>query len=209
MAIKAIDIVLVPPKEIQVLCFAVNKAAAKVAKSRFEFGQNDYVPHITLILGCVEETSIPKIQKLLQQLVVDYSVLDLELSGFGLYEKLNVQKKAYFQIELNDKLLALHTKVAEIVRPYLLPCKDASVLVEGEKTGISESSSRFLNNFLKDYAFENYHAHISLGCFDFEEKEMLLENISLPIKFKASTVSIYQIGDGCTCREELYSVQLE
>ena len=140
---------------------------------------------------------------------VNIAIVGLGQIGNFLLNELNVQKKAYFQIELNDKLLALHTKVAEIVRPYLLPCKDASVLVEGEKTGISESSSRFLNNFLKDYAFENYHAHISLGCFDFEEKEMLLENISLPIKFKASTVSIYQIGDGCTCREELYSVQLE
>ncbi len=208
MTIKAIDIVLVPPKEVIDLCLQVNAKAKSLGKSFFTLSQNDFIPHISLTLGCVEEASIPLITEKLRKLSEEQLALNLELTGLKTYTKANGDKTVYFEVKISDELRELHESSIKIAKPYLVSCSDASVLVEGEKTGIAESSFNILNNYVEDYAFENYHAHISIGSFDFEEKESVVSNEKFPLSFKASTLSLFQVGNRCTCREKLFSMNL-
>ena len=77
------------------------------------------------------------------------------------------------------------------------------MLVEGDKTGLSETSKLLLNNYEKMFSYSNYKSHITLGCYDtkFDGK--------LPIKFKSDTIALAQIGDGCTCRKIIYKTNLK
>ncbi|MAG60797.1 hypothetical protein CL619_03345 [archaeon] len=205
MAVKAIDIALIPSDEVIDYCLNINKRAKDLDKAFFELGKEDFIPHISLALGCVDEKDIAFISNKLNEILEDKTEIDLDISGFGKYAQKDGSYTLYLDIVISDILRSFHEKAIEIVRPFLVESKDALVLVEGEETSISEGSMKILNNYIESYAYENFHPHISLGVFDFEEKE---EFTKTPLKFKVSKLSLFHVGNRCTCRRETSSVNL-
>lgn len=207
MGIKAVDIVLIPSVEITDLSLEVSKKAKELNKTFLELGRNDFIPHISLALGSVEEENLPIIIEKLNELSKTTSEINLTLSDFGIFARKETEDTLHFKIEISNQLKELHLKAIEIIKPFLVQSNDASIIVEGEITGINESSVKILNNYVSNYSNENYHAHISLGTFDFLEKEEIVSN-QFPLSFKATKLALFWVGNRCTCRKEISSIVL-
>ena len=61
MAKIAIGVAIIPPDEILNLCIQINQEAFKNNKGRFRISKTDFIPHISLALGCIDEKNIDEI----------------------------------------------------------------------------------------------------------------------------------------------------
>lgn len=197
----AIDIVLLLTEEIMDLCIAINRESFKHGKGRFLMSKEDFVPHISLTLGCIDEEKLPEIIKTIESISQDQEPLALKLEGIGLFQR-DDGKRGYLKINISEELRNLHKKVLDAVSDKLVKCDSADVLIEGNITGISITSKNILNNYKESYAYEKYNPHITLCSYD---SDQFSKDIDFPIKSTASKIALFQIGDGCTCRKLVYS----
>ncbi len=197
MSKVAIDIVLLPPKEIMDICFLINERAFEVGKGRFRMGVEEFVPHISLTLGCVEEGDLDSVIEVVKEVVSQQEVLRLRATGVGLIRR-DDGDRGWLKVEVSDGLRDLHKNIIDVVSDRLVGCESSDVLVDGDVTGISETSKKILNNYRESYSYEKYNPHLSLCCFD---SDRFAEGVEFPIDFFANEVAVFRIGDGCTCRE--------
>ena len=197
----AIGIVLLPTEEIMDLCIAINKEAFKHRKGRFLMSKKDFVPHISLTLGCIDEEKLPEIIKKIELISQNQKPLELKLEGICLYQR-DDGKRGTMKINISKELKNLHKNILDAVSDKLMRCDSADVLIEGNITGISATSKNILNNYKESHAYDKYNPHITLCSYD---SDQFSKEIDFPIKFTASKIALFQIGDGCTCRRLIYS----
>jgi 2'-5' RNA ligase len=179
MGLIAIDIALIPNKEIIDLCVELTKDTEK------PLGTDDFLPHVSLFLGCVEEENVPKIIDIVKQ----YEAVDITISELRLSKR---TQSYHLDIEETPELVSLHKEILAKVRLFHVPEASPKELIDGNKTGISETSKDILNHYAER---ETYWPHITLRL---PEKAY----INLPIT-SSTTIELYQVGDGCQCRRKL------
>jgi len=197
----AIDIVLLLSEEITDLCIAINKESFKHGKGRFLMSKEDFVPHISLTLGCIDEEKLPEIIKAIKSISQNQEPLVLNLEGIRLYQR-DDGKRGTIKINISKELRFLHKKMLDAVSDKLVKCDSADVLIEGNITGISATSKNILNNYKESHAYDKYNPHITLCSYD---SDQFSKDIDFPIQFTASKIALFQVGDGCTCRKLIYS----
>lgn len=200
----AIDIVLLPDENMMQQCIKINKAAQR---QRFPLGTDDFVPHITLSLSCIDDKYLPQVIQIVQ-LIADKEkkkILTAQDIGHYVYKEGN---RSFVKVKVTDTLQALHEKLTDSILQYTTKCENANVLVEGKITGISESTKKILNEYKNrgtKYSFENFNTHLSLGCYDAEK---YVDESIFPFEFSAGTLALFHVGDGCTCRKLLWKQKL-
>jgi 2'-5' RNA ligase len=196
----AIGVVLIPSDEIVELCIKINKRAFDVGKGRYKLGKKDFIPHITLVLGCIKQDNLENVKSIVKQILRSQISLKLKTSGIELYKRED-GNRSFLQVGISERLRHLHETVLEKISNFLTSCDSANVLFEGDKTGISDSSMKILNNFKKEYSRENYNPHITLHCYDADK---FSQGIKFPILFRANRIAICHLGNGCVVRKILF-----
>jgi len=199
----AIDVVLIPSGDILDLCLEINKRSFLHNKGRFHMSTEDFVPHISLLLGCVTNDKIPIIIDGLKSILRDVRPIKITAEGIMLVQK-NDGNRGMFSVKVSDDLRILHEKVAGEFKQYLIKCNSPEVFYGGKKD-ISDISKSNLNSFIESAAYENFRPHINLGSFDSDKYS---EDIQFPISSTSDEVALFHVGDGCTCREKLCSFKL-
>jgi hypothetical protein len=64
-----------------------------------------------------------------------------------------------------------------------------------------ESTLQWIRDYPENSSFENFFPHITIGYGQ-------MENISSPIEFTASALALCHLGNHCTCRDVLISIDL-
>jgi len=200
----AIDVVLLPPKEIIDVCFDINKRAFGSGKGRFRMSENDFIPHISLAIGCVEEKILEKVIEEVKLVVLKQNSLKLIIEKIGMFIREDGDR-GFLKVKVSEELRELHEKVLREVSDCFVGCDSANVLIEGEVTGMGKSTRNIINNYSEFYSGKKYNAHISLGCFD---SDVFVEGVNFPISFVAEEMAIFRVGDGCTCRELVWKGKL-
>ena len=72
----AIDIVLLPPEKIMDLVIAINKEEAKKGNSKGELNKVDFLPHLSLAMGTIEEKNLEKVDVHLLPMLNDVDVIE-------------------------------------------------------------------------------------------------------------------------------------
>lgn len=196
----AINIVLIPSKELIDYSIAFNKKAKASGLSAKELGYKDYVPHITLAFGVVETEKLSEIYSLVENISKETKPIKIFYDDI-LASETKPLEKSYLEIKVTPQLQKLHKKVANILLKYYKSSFKLGYLYKGEETGISQTARGWLMNFLKDSAFEKYHAHITLRCGKVELEGLPKETVS-------NAIAIYQLGESCTCRKLLKKYNL-
>ena len=75
----SVDIVLLPPPEIMNLCFEFNKEIIARGGDITIFDSETCIPHISMLMGVVEEEDLPSIVADLQSLAHDTKPLSLSI----------------------------------------------------------------------------------------------------------------------------------
>lgn len=190
MAKIAVDVVLLLPDEVMTQAVAVNK---KLSSQEISLNKNNCLPHISLLMGCLDEQDIPMVSAILQECASSYLPIPLESREIKVLSNSTGEEfVTWFAIEKTEALQSLHESLIEKLKPFL--SYDASKEMFYKPMEVKESSVEYVNNFLKKASFENYSPHITIGYGSYEEE-------NLQLSFQSSRLALCQLGNHCTCRK--------
>lgn len=199
----AIDVLLIPSEAMYAQSLQLNALINQNNPETIKLDEN-HVPHITLLQCYINEYDLPKVSKVLEGLYESIEQDSLKAESL-FYYKDKEESFAMIAVEKNQQLLKLHEKIIEVVKPFILKNgSEASFIQNPDGSAISESTVKYVPEFVEKHSFENFDPHISLGVAQKTLLDSLAQNVFKPIQFKAASLSIYQLGDHGTAQKLLW-----
>jgi len=196
----AVDVVLLPSEEMADKAVEANRELLKQCADKIVLDKERCLPHISLAMGCIDEGDIADIEKILQTIAKQCSLGQLSVIGIHSGTNSAGEKVSVFQIEKTETLQSLHEQVMRRLKPYFSYDVSADMVLSPPKA--SESSLLWIKNYPEKSSFEKFFPHITIGYGE-------INNFSFPIKFSVSKLALCHLGNHCTCRKILSSVELK
>ena len=200
MAKIAIDVVLLPSKEVTNRAIEANKRLLKQYSDRIILDEESCLPHISLAMGCMDEQNIPDIEKILHTIAEKYNPGQLKVLGINIGTNSVDEKVSAFEVEKTERLLLLHEEVMRKMMPYLSYDVTAEMVLSPPLA--CESTLLWIKNYPEKSAFSNFFPHITIGYGQLDE-------FPFPAEFNASKLALCHLGNHCTCRKVLAAAELE
>lgn len=199
----AIDVLLIPSEAMYSQALQLNSEINQNNPETIKLDEN-HVPHITLLQGFIKEKDLQKVTDKLKGLYETIAQDSLKAESFY-YDNEKDESFAMVRIERSKQLLELHEKIVALVKPYILKnASEAAFVQNPDNSAISESTQQYVPNFIAKYSHENFDPHISLGVAQKTILDSLAQRVFKPIHFKASSLSVYQLGDHGTAQKLLW-----
>lgn len=197
----ALDLVLLPQESDNYKIIKINKA---LESSNIFLSKETTVPHLSLSMVRVEEEQFTSLLSRIKDYleVIDLKELSL-LRIDSLYQ--HNQNTVGWNFFLSPPLKGLHYSLCKLIQNYHFD--KMSSKYNDDFTFINPkipySGIDYLNDFYKQYAFENYQPHITIGQ---GEKENCESYIGENIKF--DSIALFHMGTGCTCEKKLWEMKI-
>ncbi len=195
----AVDVVLLPSDEMMDKAIQVNAELVKKFSSEIVLNKENCMPHISLAMGCINERDIASIKMLLELIAELKPTLPLTVTGIRTSINARGEKVSVFQIEKTKELQSFHEKVMKKVTLYFSYNINSDMIYGDED--VAETTLLWIKNYPEKASLENFFPHITIGYGE-------IENGPFPIKFTASRLALCHLGNHCTCRKILVSVDL-
>jgi 2'-5' RNA ligase len=200
MAEIAVDVVLLPSEEMVDKTIAANRELLKQCADKIVLDKESCLPHISLAMGCIDESDIADIEKVLQATAKQSSLGQLSAIGIQTSENSAGEQVSVLQIERTEALQSLHEEVMRRLAPYFT--YDVRVDMVLSPPLASESTLAWIKNYPEKSSFEKFSPHITIGYGE-------INDYSFPIEFAVSKLALCHLGNHCTCRKILAFVKLE
>lgn len=203
----AFDIALIPDKLIIDLATKYNHNLSKVKDGTYPMfaPENNFgkgcLPHITLAQGFVIEKEIERLGECLETIVLKNSPLNLKITHAYSRALPNSLIGVGLAVQNNQELQVLHEKIMLSISPFTSYEGSISTLYRPEGEQLDETSLYWIKNF-RDQSFERFEPHITLGIGE-------PVNLNKQIDFYVNKIIIAHLGNYCTCRKILYSINLK
>jgi len=197
MAKIAVDVVLLPCPQIMDKAIEANRALSGQWTDRITLNRSDYLPHISLAMGCVEETDIAMIGKTLRAVGKAHPPGLLTVVGICVGTDAAGREVSVFEVGKTDQLQLLHEAVMREMAPYFSYRVTADMLL-GEQVA-DPSTLRWIRDYPKESSFENFFPHITIGF------GQIAEELPSPVEFHATQLALCHLENHCTCRKVLAS----
>lgn len=202
MSKKTIDIVLLPDLEMTQHAIDVSRAqSVAINDQRIILNSENCLPHISLAMGGIDEQDLGAIQEILADIGSQFQPLDLIAD---IYQGLKIptgEIVSEFNVLRNAQIDALHREVMDRVSPFLSH-DDLSTKMVFAPPAVDEITLFWIKNYPKNSSYDRFRPHITTGFG-------MVDQIKTPIHFTASTLALCHLGNYCTCRDKLSSVQLQ
>jgi len=200
MTKKAVDVVLLPDEHVTDVAIEANGALVAGGNTEIILNRNDYLPHISLAMGTLHDRDLPAVATVLEDIARTVRLprlcvfgVSITCSGSGkLISSLLIQKTAGLQ--------ALHERVLRELQTWL--GTDATAEMFYDPAEVAESSLSWVKNYKKQSSYEMFFPHITLGYGR-------VTDVPLPIEFTPTSLAVCHLGNHCTCREVLASIDLD
>ncbi|NLO78613.1 MAG: hypothetical protein GX097_09070 [Methanomicrobiales archaeon] len=203
----AVDIVLLPPPEVMDAAIKINRMLIeKTGNTSIQLDVTKQIPHISLAMRCIPGSSLSQLNTPLEQLA--NRLMPMEIGIEGLVSVVNEAGDHVVGINLvkEDVLMVLHRSV--VAQLATLPkerCSPASFVREDNEV-LTPFTLNYVPNYTENAGYEKYSPHITLGYGSLAE----LENLPVvPKKATFSTLAVCHLGNHCTCRSVIWSMQAE
>jgi len=124
---------------------------------------------------------------------------DLTILGVRVSENSAGEKVSAFEVGETKELKSLHETIMERLEPYL--GRDVTAEEIGDEE-VAETTLLWIKNYREKSSFGKFFPHITIGYGE-------VSNLPpFPIKFAASKLALCYLGNHCTCRRVLASVEL-
>jgi 2'-5' RNA ligase len=200
MAEIAVDIILLPSEEMAEEAIAANKELLKQYADKIVLDKESCLPHISLAMGCIDESNIDEIDKILKTAAKKASLGQLTTVGIHIETNRAGEKVSVLEIEKTKALQSLHEEIIKRLEPYFSYDVRAEMVISSEET--SQSTLDWIKNYPEKSSFEKFFPHITIGYGE-------MKNFSFPRKFNVSKLALCHLGDHCTCKVILASVNLK
>lgn len=199
MVKKAVDVVLLPSEEMSNKAIEANRMLLKQYPNKIILDKKNCLPHISLAMGCIDEGDIVNVEKILQTIAKQFPLPQLRAIGIHTETNTADEKVAVLQIERTEALQSLHEQVMRRLTPYFSRAVTTDMLFSPLEVG--ESTLLWIKNYSEKSSFENFFPHITLGYGQ-------IDNFSFPAEFAIKRLALCHLGNHCTCRKILASVEL-
>jgi 2'-5' RNA ligase len=178
----------------------INVELVKRFGAEIVFNKVDCLPHISLAMGCVEEADIASIGKVLEAIAKEIPQGNLKVVGIRTSGNSKGQAVSVFEVEKTKQLQSLHEKIMDKLAPYLTGDVTEDMIYGDEE--VSASTLMWIKNYRRKSSFGNFFPHITIG---YGQKEYRMQ----PATFAASKLALCHLGNHCTCRKVLVSIELK
>ena len=199
MAKIAVDVILLPLKEMTNQVIEANKGLLKQYADRIILDKENCLPHISLAMGCMDERDITDIEKILNTIAENYNPGQLSAIGINTGTNSLGEKVTAVEIKKTERLLSLHKEVMRRMMPYFSYNVAAEMVLSPPKA--CESTLLWIRNYPEKSAFENFFPHITIGYGQ-------VDDFSFTAEFTASKLALCHLGNHCTCRKVLAAAEL-
>lgn len=195
MAKIAIDVVLLPSEAMMDKAIEAN---SQLSDRKIVLDKASCLPHVSLVMGCIEKGDIAEIQAILLQIAEQCTLNRLKIVGIHLDTNSVGEKVSSFEIERSQSLQALHEEIMQNLKPYLTYDVTRDMVMAPP---IGESTLRWISSYPEKSTFESFFPHITIGYGQ-------IEAFSFPEEFPVAQLALCHLGNHCTCRKILISLPL-
>jgi len=195
----AVDVVLLPSDEMMDKAIRANTELVEKFGSEIVLNKENCLPHISLAMGCIEERDISSIEKILELTAKESLPGSLTVSAILTTITVRGETISGFEIVKIKELQSLHEMVMKKLKPYFSYNVTKDTIYDQE---VAEATLSWIKNYPEKTSFENFLPHITIGYGR-------IENVpSFPMEFSASMLAVCHLGNHCTCRKVLVSIDL-
>lgn len=199
----AIDVLLTLPTEVYHNAIELNQTILNEHPNNFRLDEQ-HIPHITLLQGYIPQNKLDQVKEILAELYSNVENENLEMDTLQ-YDHTKKESFASIGIQKTVSLQKLHEKVVSALSPYLInKGTQKSYIQNKDGTPIDQFTMDYVPKFVNDHSFENYNPHISLGVARTKLLDSLANNQVLPMDFRATSMSLYQLGAFGTARKLIW-----
>lgn len=200
MARIAVDVVLLPSDEMMDKAIEANAELVEKFGRGIVLDKRTCLPHISLAMGCIDEMDISSVEKVLQVIAEESPLGDLKFIGVRSSTNARGEKVSVFELEKTKELQSFHEKVMKRVAPFFSYDVTDDMIYGDEE--VAETTLLWIKNYADKAAFANFLPHITIGYGQVQKKPA-------PIAFTAAKLALCHLGNHCTCRTVLISIDLE
>ncbi len=198
MSKKAVDVALLPEEKITAEAIKANARLIDKFGKGIVLNAANCLPHISLAMGCIDESDIADIEKILKQITKRYPLRELRITELEVSTNAIGEKVSSFKVQKTDELQSLHEEVMQELVPFFKYEVTDEMLFGSE---IDLSTLFWIREYRDKSSFSHFSPHITIGYGQ-------AEAISPPGEFTASSLALCHLGNHCTCRDVLISVPL-
>jgi 2'-5' RNA ligase len=195
----AVDVVLLPDETMADRAIEINAELVKKFGNKIVLHKENCLPHISLAMGCLEETDVASTEKVLREIAQETSLPDLKVVGIRTSENSKGETVSVFEVEKTRELQSLHEKVIDRLTLYLSSEVTEDMIYGNEE--VAGSTLLWIENYCQKSSFEKFFPHITIGYGQ-------IENHSPPETFAVSKLALCHLGNHCTCRKILLAIGL-
>jgi 2'-5' RNA ligase len=199
MSRVAVDVVLLPDEMMTDRAIEINAELVKEFGAEIVLNKTNCLPHISLAMGCLEETHIASVKEILAAIAKEAPPGNLKMLGIRSSENSKGRRVSVFEVERTSQLQTLHEKVMEKLTPYLTGDVTEDMIYGNED--VAASTLLWIKNYRRDSSFENFFPHLTIGYGQTRSRMQ-------PTAIAASKLALCRLGNHCTCRKILVSMEL-
>ena len=200
MTKKAIDIVLLPSGQMMNRAIEINQELLREHQHLIVLDKEKCLPHISLCMGCIEESEIPEIKNQLDEIASEFPPFHLQTTDLTAENTPTGKKVSVLQIKNQEDLQRLHETVMKKLWKYLSYDVEVSMLFN--PTEVEEETLYWIRNYANNYEDPSlFEPHITVGFGT-------TGHFQTPFSFSASEIALCQLGNYCTCRKVILTSEL-
>jgi hypothetical protein len=196
----AVDVVLLPDEEMTSKIIGINAELVKHGNKEIVLSNKCCLPHISLAMGCVDDADIAKIENMLSE-IRQKPIQKLVVYGVFTSINNNGDKVSVYVVNKTEQLQELHEEVMNRMAKYTTYEATKEMIYGYPEETVAEGTLIWINNYRKKASFVNFLPHITVGYG-------VIPTPEAPIEFGVSSLALCHLGNHCTCRRILTSVDL-
>ncbi|MDH7599978.1 MAG: 2'-5' RNA ligase family protein [Sedimentisphaerales bacterium] len=194
----AVDIVLLPPREVMDLVIEQNRDLVAGRHREIVLTHDGALPHISLVMGCMETDTLPELVSIMNDLVKDHPPGGLTAIGIAIISNQVGKKVSSLLIHKTDPLQRLH-EVLLIATGPLLGYQPRPEMFYGGAP-VTQSTLDWVRLFREQSSLHRFWPHITIGYG-------VARPIDRPVSFHPQALAVCQLGNHCTCQRVLAEVR--
>jgi hypothetical protein len=156
------------------------------------------LPHVSLAMGCIDPKDLDAIGRILRQFALENPPEELTVIGVAVITHAKGRKVSSFLIDKTEPLQRLHEEVLGRLSPFFTYDVTGPMLYGSGP--ISATTLAWIRDFPSKSSLDFFWPHITLGYGE-------ASALDRPTSFIATHLALCHLGNHCTCRKVLTSVE--
>jgi 2'-5' RNA ligase len=191
----AVDVVLLPDREMSERAIAANARLVEKYDSQIVLGKDNCLPHVSLAMGCINEQDVQPIAQVLGTIAGECPIGELTVTGIAATLNAKGQQVSSFILAQTVELRSLHENVMNRMQTYF-SYDVTPEMIHGNEP-VADSTLAWIATFREKSSFGAFFPHLTIGYGSVTEPTVF------PIRMKASKLALCHLGNHCTCRKVL------